>query len=302
MHNAAISFGARIALKQDKDTNFGEPEQLENFVQELKWLCLFKHEHIIPFYGLFVYSLAAADGAVYHRYFFAMKQAKSTISEVLTEPYPYVTLADRYRWAREVTAAVEYLHGKAYVHRDVKPDNILVDGEGTSYLTDFGQSRRVSTVTKHSTVMQITVEFAPPEVLSQDFKYFSRATKHAKKLQQSELRELPAPNYLADLYHHAGTADEPFLSGDEIQLRCRRDEQVKQSVLLAYGIYSLALTINCFFTSQTHPFQMYSVEQMMHGAINGYLRPSIYEFLSPAFKDLIRKMWSKDPKERPQAA
>ncbi|CAD5206479.1 unnamed protein product [Bursaphelenchus okinawaensis] len=41
-------------------------------------------------------------------------------------------------YTAELTCALEYVHGLGFIHRDIKPDNILIDKEGHIKLTDFG--------------------------------------------------------------------------------------------------------------------------------------------------------------------
>lgn len=40
-------------------------------------------------------------------------------------------------WIAELGCALEYIHGQGIVHRDVKPDNVLLDFDGHVHLADF---------------------------------------------------------------------------------------------------------------------------------------------------------------------
>lgn len=49
--------------------------------------------------------------------------------------------ADLKAWLPAVAEALDFIHGQRYVHRDVKPDNILFDAHGHAYLGDFGVAK-----------------------------------------------------------------------------------------------------------------------------------------------------------------
>lgn len=46
-------------------------------------------------------------------------------------------------YAAEVILALEYLHEKGFIYRDMKPENILMDEDGHLKLTDFGLSKEL---------------------------------------------------------------------------------------------------------------------------------------------------------------
>ena len=74
----------------------------------------------------------------------------------------------RYRGAKNVLSAVcdalTVLHTNGLVHRDVKPENAMVDKNGRVVLIDFNASRRVSNASSDTVVMG-TVGYASPEQL-----------------------------------------------------------------------------------------------------------------------------------------
>ncbi len=47
--------------------------------------------------------------------------------------------------AEAVAAALDYVHAQGYVHRDVKPGNILFDAHGNAFLSDFGVAKVLAT-------------------------------------------------------------------------------------------------------------------------------------------------------------
>jgi len=52
------------------------------------------------------------------------------------------------RVTREIARALAYAHSKGFIHRDIKPDNILLRGDGSAALTDFGIARAADSATK----------------------------------------------------------------------------------------------------------------------------------------------------------
>ena len=49
----------------------------------------------------------------------------------------------RLRWSRELAEGMAFLHSRGVIHRDLKPDNILIDGDGCLKIADIGLAKAV---------------------------------------------------------------------------------------------------------------------------------------------------------------
>ncbi len=100
------------------------------FLREARTAAGLSHPHIVP-----IHRVGEVAGIVY----FVMTYVEGeTLGERLRTRGP-LPPAEAARVLREVAWALAYAHGRGIVHRDVKPDNILLEaGTGRAMVTDFG--------------------------------------------------------------------------------------------------------------------------------------------------------------------
>lgn len=74
-------------------------------------------------------------------------------------------------YAAEIIVALEYLHNQGVIHRDIKPDNLLLDGEGHVHLTDFNVAAYLpeNGIKLHS--YSGTISYMAPEVIDKQVGY-----------------------------------------------------------------------------------------------------------------------------------
>ena len=106
------------------------------FLREAETAAQLSHPNIVP-----IYTVGEQSGLV----FFVMALVEGeTVASALATRGTFSTDATR-RVIREVADALAYAHARGVVHRDIKPDNILLDAEtGRSLVTDFGIARAMT--------------------------------------------------------------------------------------------------------------------------------------------------------------
>src|ERR671919_1245630 len=105
------------------------------FLREAETAAQLNHPHIVP-----IYSVDEHDGIVY--FVMACVDGENLGKRIHDRgPLP---IADVRRILIEVTDALAYAHSRGVVHRDIKPDNILLDHEDDrAMVTDFGIARAI---------------------------------------------------------------------------------------------------------------------------------------------------------------
>lgn len=101
---------------------------VDRFRLEARTIARLQHPHILPLYDY------GAEGDVLYLVT-AFVEGGSLSDRIRKGPVP---LNEVERLLRQIASALDYAHRQGVIHRDIKPDNILMDKEGFALLADFG--------------------------------------------------------------------------------------------------------------------------------------------------------------------
>jgi len=119
---------------------------IERFRREIKLAAQLQHPHIVP-----LLSAGEAEGLPY----FIMPYVTGESLRARLQREGELPVAETVRVLRDVVSALAYAHARGVVHRDVKPDNVLLSG-GVAVVTDFGVAKAVSASAEHGGGSNIT--------------------------------------------------------------------------------------------------------------------------------------------------
>ncbi len=133
------SFEREVAIKMLPRELLHDPQFRDRFRREIKTIASLEHPAIVP-----VYDVGEEDGVPY----FVMRYMPGGSLSQWIEKGKF-SLEDAARIIERLSSALAYAHRHGLIHRDLKPDNILFDGNGDPFISDFG----VAKITDSSTNM-----------------------------------------------------------------------------------------------------------------------------------------------------
>ncbi|HEY7793968.1 MAG TPA: Stk1 family PASTA domain-containing Ser/Thr kinase [Gaiellaceae bacterium] len=147
--------GRRVAIKILDDRHARDAQFIERFRREAQHAAGLSHPNIVS-----VYDRGEAEGT----YYIAMEYVEGrTLKELLLArgPSPLGIAVD---YTRQILSALRFAHRNGIVHRDIKPHNVIVDGEGRVKVMDFGIARAgtASQMTEAGSIIG-TAQYLSPE-------------------------------------------------------------------------------------------------------------------------------------------
>ena len=146
--------GRRVALKLLDDRHASDEQFVERFRREAQSAAGLNHPNIVS-----IFDRGRAEGT----YYIAMEYLDGrTLKELLVRngPTPIPIAID---YARQILGALAFAHRNGIVHRDIKPHNIVVGGDGRLKVTDFGIARSgASQMTEAGSIVG-TAQYLSPE-------------------------------------------------------------------------------------------------------------------------------------------
>ena len=159
--------GRLVALKTLRLLRMTEDEEIEQFrrrfIREAQSAGILSHPNIVTIHD--VVDEPGEGGAT----FIAMEYIRGTDLKQLILEQGALDLRFIVDVVRRVASALDYAHSRGVVHRDVKPANVLITGEGGVKITDFGIARlNTSNLTLEHELLGTPNYMAPEQILGTD--------------------------------------------------------------------------------------------------------------------------------------
>jgi tRNA A-37 threonylcarbamoyl transferase component Bud32 len=145
-----------VAVKMIRSGEFAGEAEVKRFRAEAEAAANLKHPNIVA-----IHEIGEHEG----RHYFSMDYIEGKNLAQVCGGQP-VAARQAAEWLKAIAEAVQFAHQRGVLHRDLKPQNILVDAEGRPHVTDFGLAKDLhadSGVTQTGAVMGSPSYMAPEQ-------------------------------------------------------------------------------------------------------------------------------------------
>src|SRR5258708_17420411 len=128
--------GQQVAIKVLSDQLASNQGFIDRFYREAKSGALLDHPNIVR-------SITAGQDAVNQLHYLVLEYVDGTNAQALLGRLGRLPVGDAVTIVLDVARGLEHAHSRNLIHRDIKPDNILLTRSGMAKLTDLGLAKRI---------------------------------------------------------------------------------------------------------------------------------------------------------------
>ncbi len=195
--------GRQVAIKILSDQLAGNKAYLERFQREARSGALLNHPNIVR-------GLAVDRDPVNHQHYLVLEYVDGPSALALLEQHGRLSVGDAVHLALDVARALEHAHSRGVIHRDIKPDNILITRSGVAKLSDLGLARRIDEVSNLTGTRQ---GFGTPYYMP-----YEQAVNARQADARSDIYALGATLY------HLVTGEVPFTGQNHLEVMDKKNQ------------------------------------------------------------------------------
>ena len=153
-----IVMNRKVAVKMLKDEISNDEQSVKRFINESKAVSMLSHPNVVKIYDVSV------KGSLKY---IVMERVEGITLKSYMQRKGSLSLEEILSYTEQVLSALQHAHSKGIIHRDIKPQNILLLKNGKVKVTDFGIAKlpNTETVTVHEKAIG-TVYYISPEQAS----------------------------------------------------------------------------------------------------------------------------------------
>lgn len=147
-----------VAVKMLREEFADDEGAVRRFINESKAVAMLSHHNIVN-----IYDVSVSDNLKY----IVMEYIEGTTLKSYMSEHGRLSFAEICNFTEQILAALDHAHSRGVIHRDIKPQNIMILEDGTVKVTDFGIAKLPSAQTVTETDKAIgTVYYISPEQAS----------------------------------------------------------------------------------------------------------------------------------------